>query len=284
MPHAANGFQGSHPLRLVHNLVQVERVSAGDEPQTVGARRVDFAVEYGPQQGCDVSRAEWLHVQSLRDTVSPQCRDRVLHRFARTNRDQETHTSRGCEMVQQCRRQRVDQVRVVDRDDQRALGGPLLERAPNHTKEVDRLGRSGRVRRQQRGDRAEGETLCRPGRDQHLRDRDLSQVVQDLLHEARLAGAHGGDDYDTPAFFEQHVATQSQLRVAPDEWPSVHAPCSQTISSASTCHLRSPRRESRGSYAFPGGGSSVPAFAWARANNNGSASTGTPSRSASSVR
>ena len=119
-------------------------------------------------------------------------------------------------MVQQCRRQRIDEMRVVDRHDERATGCASLESRPDSPKEVDRCGRGRRVRRQQRRDHSEREPLCGPGRDEHLGDGIVRQVTQHLLDDARLARARRGDDHDTATLVERaRGGTSKAPRPAP---------------------------------------------------------------------
>ncbi len=81
-PDAARGDERAGARRFGHHLVQIERIAAGDPPESPRGRGFDLAPEHPAEQLADVVRSEWLQVDALRESVAPEGGDRVLDRLA----------------------------------------------------------------------------------------------------------------------------------------------------------------------------------------------------------
>ncbi len=168
-PDAADACERAPREPLPYELVQVEGIPLGGIPKSVRRRSPDIAVEHLREERGDVGFRERLQLDVVARPVFPERHDRIRHRLAGADcGDHERPSARG-EPVRHGGRGAVEQVRIVDRERQRASIRPLEQRPHGSLKERKRAAYLALRLRQQVGEGAVGDggrrmARGRPGR------------------------------------------------------------------------------------------------------------------------
>jgi hypothetical protein len=118
------GEPHGHPATIdarVEQLTQVQRVAVGQPAQPRVRRPEDLAGQGMPDKLVDHVAGQHRHHDGPGQLVLPQHADRVRDPVAVADREHHLDTPLGDQMVHERRRRLVEQVRVVDREQDRAL-------------------------------------------------------------------------------------------------------------------------------------------------------------------
>jgi len=119
-------------------MPQEQRIAAGGFPHHVGAQTLQRPAQDRFDQRDAFVLRERLELDALQEGVLPQRGDGVGNRFPAADRGQNTSRPLHPDLVQQCRRQLVQQLRIVDADH----GIPLADKGfPRRNDERDRVAR-----------------------------------------------------------------------------------------------------------------------------------------------
>jgi hypothetical protein len=120
-------------------LARVENVAGTAVDDPAEERLADRTWERRLDERLDGRIAERRKLHPTRSCILPERVDRVRRRFAGTDRCDDEHPGRGRQVEDECGRRRVEQMRIIDPEADRAPGGAgpdALRAAPD---ELERL-------------------------------------------------------------------------------------------------------------------------------------------------
>ncbi len=138
LPHPVHLGQGPGVHGAFDHVAQEQRVAAGGLPHHIGAEAFQRSAQHGLDERDALLFGERAELEALEVTVLPQRRHGVGDRFTAAHGGHHVAGTLDGDLVQQGRRQLVQQVRVVDADDGVAVGH---KRFPCRTDEGDRVTR-----------------------------------------------------------------------------------------------------------------------------------------------
>ena len=158
------------------------------------------------------------------EVVGPQRADRVGQGLAGPDRTEDRRAFGARHVVDKRRRQRVEQVRVVDREHDRASGGLPVQRVDGPSQEPGRGGAGRLVGRQDRGQPAERQAGGRRVGGSVPHRQPVGVDGGDTLpQQPALADAGGStEDQSTSGRARGHVGQTGQFGSAPDKAPRGH--------------------------------------------------------------
>ena len=218
-PQAPLGDEAAAADRAEYELAHVQRVALAAIEHPALRRLLDRAPEGALDERPHGVVAEPPELQALRPAVLPQRGDRV--RAGLAGADRRDHEDPGARrQVQHERgRRRIEQLRVVHAEDDRAPGRPIAQGLRGLAQQFERLlGAHGRG--QEPGEGAERDQRGAPGRLHPLAHRPRALGTgQSLAPEPRLASAGLGADDDAAATVVARLRDRRQLGVPADERP-----------------------------------------------------------------
>ena len=138
LPDVVHLGQRSGIHRPLDQMPQKQRIAARGFPHHVSAQTLQRPTEHRFDQRNALVLRERLELDALQEGVLPQRGDGVGNRFPAADRGQNASRPVHPDLVQQGRRQLVQQLRIVDADD----GIPLADKGfPRRSDERDRVAR-----------------------------------------------------------------------------------------------------------------------------------------------
>jgi hypothetical protein len=182
---------------------------------------VDLAANHGLYEQAGFLEREGLQLEVLAAVVLPERDDRVRGRLTCPDRGDHGCLIRGGQLLDEHRRRRIEEMRVVDEQRNRAAILARDDRFARSEQEVEQRRRHIGVRRQQVRERAERNRaagLCR--RHAHGRVARVLRGAHHLLGQPRLADPRRASHDDPPPLpAREERPAEGDLLAAADQWP-----------------------------------------------------------------